>query len=190
MNERAAGANFAPKALRLVTTWMVLGIGHLYGQILHATGPLPSFEVATIKPSNGGNAIPSINTPSESRTINVTARNLIEQAYHIPWTPVFNERVVGGPGWIDNDRYDVEARIDESLVATFGRMSNEQQKELTSLMMQSLLADRFKLKVHFESRELPVYALVVAKAVRSWLQRRSWPRPSRAISRLKVSVFL
>jgi bla regulator protein blaR1 len=151
------------KALWLAATWMVLGVAQLHGQILHATGPLPSFEVATIKPSSGGNAIPSISTPSESRTINVTARNLIEQAYQIPWTAGLNQRVVGGPGWIDNERYDIEARIDESLVATLGKMSNEQQKEQTSLMMQSLLADRFKLKVHFESRELPVYALVVAK---------------------------
>jgi bla regulator protein blaR1 len=163
MSDRTAGANFDMKALWLVATWMVLGVTHLHGQILHPAGPLPSFEVATIKPSNGGNAIPSISTPSESRTIDVTARNLIEQAYNIPWTPGLNQRVVGGPGWIDNDRYDVEARIDESLVATLGKMSKEQQKEQASLMMQSLLADRFKLKVHFESRELPVYALVVAK---------------------------
>jgi uncharacterized protein (TIGR03435 family) len=40
--------------------------------------------------------------------MNVTARTLIEQAYHVPWTPDLNERVVGGPAWIDSDHYDVE----------------------------------------------------------------------------------
>jgi len=95
--------------------------------------------------------------------MNVTARNLIEQAYQIPWTSGLNERVLGGPAWIDNDHFDVEARIDESMAAPFSALSNEQRKEQTSLMMQALLADRFKLKVHFETRQLPIYALAVAK---------------------------
>ena len=151
------------KAWWLVSAWAAFGVGQLCGQILHATGPLPSFEVATVKPSNGDNAIPSVSTATESRTMNVTARNLIEQAYGIPWTPGRNERVVGGPSWIDNNRYDVEARIDDSLVARFEKLSNEERKAQMSLMMQSLLADRFKLKVHFLSSELPIYGLIIAK---------------------------
>jgi len=147
----------------LATACLAVCAGPLYGQILHATAPAPSFEVATIKPSSGGNAIPSISTPAESRTTNVSARNLIERAYRIPWTSSLNERVIGGPGWIDTIRYDVDARIDPALAGALQKMSNEQRKDQTSLMMQSLLADRFKLKVHFESRVLPIYALVVAK---------------------------
>lgn len=142
---------------------LALGASQLHAQVLHATGPLPSFEVATIKPSTDGKPVPSITTPTESRTMNVTARNLIEQAYQIPWTSGLNERVLGGPAWIDNDHFDVEARIDESMAAPFSALSNEQRKEQTSLMMQALLADRFKLKVHFETRQLPIYALAVAK---------------------------
>ena len=157
------GENFLWKQW-LVMACLTVYAGPLYGQILHATSPLPSFEVATIKPSSGGNAIPSISLPTESRTINVSARNLIEQAYRIPWTSNFNERVVGGPAWIDILRYDVDARIDPAQADALQKMSNEQQKDQTSLMMQSLLADRFKLKVHFESRELPIYALLVAKS--------------------------
>jgi bla regulator protein BlaR1 len=161
MSRRLASTNFHLKMMCL--TCMGLGLVQLGAQILHATGPRPSFEVATIKPSADGKAAPSINTPGVSRTMDVTARNLIEQAYRIPWTPGLNERVVGGPDWVDRDHYDVEARIDQSLVAAFATMSNEQRKDQTNLMMQSLLADRFKLRVHFESRELPIYALAVAK---------------------------
>jgi bla regulator protein blaR1 len=150
------------KAWWLLAAWVAFGLGQLYGQILHATGPLPSFEVATVKPSNGDNAIPSVSTATESRTMNVTARNLIEYAYGIPWTPGRNERVLGGPRWIDNNRYDVDARIDQSLVARFEKLSHEERKEQISLMMQSLLADRFKLKVHVQSAELPIYALMFA----------------------------
>jgi uncharacterized protein (TIGR03435 family) len=142
---------------------VAFGVAQLPAQILHATGPLPSFEVATVKPSTDGDAVPSVSTLTESRTMNVTARNLIEQAYRIPWTPGVNQRVVGGPAWIDSDHYDVDARVDESQAAALSAMSNQQQKEQTSLMMQALLADRFKLRVHFESRELPIYGLAVAK---------------------------
>ena len=56
-----------------------------------------------------------------------------------------------------------EAKIDDSLFAAMQKMTPAQQREQVDLMEQSLLADRFKLKVHFETRELPVYALVVAK---------------------------
>ena len=147
----------------MCVTCLALGVLQARAQILHATGPLPSFEVATIKPSAEGKVIPSISTPTESRTMDVTARNLIEQAYRIPWTPGLNERVLGGPEWIDTVHYDVDARIDASLVSAFATMPNEQRKDQIGLMMQSLLAERFKLRVHFESRELPIYALAVAK---------------------------
>ena len=50
------------KAWWLVAIWGAFAVGQLYGQILHATGPLPSFEVATVKLSNGDNAIPSLST--------------------------------------------------------------------------------------------------------------------------------
>jgi bla regulator protein blaR1 len=147
----------------VVTAWAAFAVGQFYGQVLHATGPLPSFEVATVKPSNGDNTTPSVSTATESRTMNVTARNLIEQAYGIPWTSGRNERVVGGPSWIDNNRYDVDARIDESLVASFEKLSREERKKQMSLMMQSLLADRFKLRVHVQSAELPMYELMFAR---------------------------
>jgi hypothetical protein len=99
------GARSNQKAWWLGAVWAAFAVGQLYGQILHATGPLPSFEGATVKPSNGDNATPPVSTATESRTINVTARNLIEQAYGIPWTSGRNERVVGGASWIDNNRY-------------------------------------------------------------------------------------
>jgi bla regulator protein blaR1 len=146
----------------LAIAWVGLGTAQLGAQILHATGPLPSFEVATIKPSHGA-PVPSLSTPAVTRIINVTVRNLIEQAYRIPWTSGANQRVLGGPGWIDSDRYDVEARIDESQMSAISAMSNDERKDQTSLRIQSLLAERLRLKVHFESRELPIYTLVVAK---------------------------
>jgi len=188
MSKRVAWKNLPSKTMGLAC--VALGVVQVRAQILHATGPLPSFEVATIKPSTDGKAAPSINTPTESRTMNVTTRNLIEQAYRIPWTPGLNERVVGGPDWIDSNHYDIEARIDESLVAAFATMSNQQQKEQTSLMMQALLADRFGLKVHFESRGLPIYALAVAKGGPKLVAAKELPAVVEEDNRQRPSAVL
>lgn len=131
-------------------------------QIIHASGPLPSFEVATIKPASP-QPRPSSASPAEVRISNVTVRNLIEQAYGIPWTSAENERVLGGPAWLDTNRYDIVARIPDDLAEARQKLSRDQQKQQISLMLQSLLAERFHLKLHFETRVLTVYALVAAK---------------------------
>ncbi len=82
-------------------SWRLVQLG---AQILHATEPLHFVWVATIKPSADGKlAAPSINTPGVSRTMNVTARNLIEQAYRIPWTPGLNTSRSGRSG-LDRQR--------------------------------------------------------------------------------------
>ena len=128
----------------------------------HTSDPLPSFEVATIKPASS-QPRPSSASPSEVRISNVTIRNLIEQAYGIPWTSAENERVLGGPAWLDTNRYDVVARIPADLAEARQKLSTDQQKQQISLMLQSLLAERCHLKVHFENKVLTVYALVVAK---------------------------
>jgi uncharacterized protein (TIGR03435 family) len=64
-------------------------------------------------------------------------------------------QIIGGPAWMDSDRYDIQAKAD----CSGGKLSREQ----TQLMMQSLLEDRFQLKAHKETRDLPVYNLVVGK---------------------------
>lgn len=131
-------------------------------QIIHASDPLPSFEVATIKPASSLSRLSSA-SPAEVHISNVTVRNLIEQAYGIPWTSADNERVLGGPAWLDTNHYDIAARIPGDLAEARQKLSPDQQKQQISLMLQSLLAERFHLKLHFETRVLTVYALVVAK---------------------------
>jgi len=131
-------------------------------QIIHTSDPLPSFEVATIKPASS-QARPSSTSPAEAQIFNVSVRNIIEQAYGIPWTNAENERVLGGPAWIDSNHYDIVARIPADLAQVQQKLSRDEQKRQISLMLQSLLAERFHLKIHFETKALTVYALVVAK---------------------------
>jgi bla regulator protein BlaR1 len=177
----AVGAIAAPVALGLAHRPLV------FGQILKATGPLPSFEVASIhvwkRPAPppemvGGEQIisqqvmkfsPGREGAQTSDRVHIIAPLgvLIAQAYGLPpgSDGRADGRIVGGPDWMtqDSDQYDIQAKIDEHEYTAMQKMTAKQQREQVNMMKQSLLADRFKLKMHFETRELPAYALVVAK---------------------------
>jgi uncharacterized protein (TIGR03435 family) len=89
---------------------------------------------------------------------------LIESAYNLPVGS--GSRILGGPDWLrqDLDQFEIQAKIEDSEYAVMQKMTLAQQHERVALMEQSLLADRFKLKVHFETREMPVFELVIAKS--------------------------
>jgi uncharacterized protein (TIGR03435 family) len=105
----------------------------------------PTFEVASIKRNNSGEPFTSRRLmPGGTQFINVPARQLIQGAYGMqPF------QVIGGPDWITSDRFDITAKAE-------GAPSPEQM----NLMLRSLLADRFKLVVRPEKRDLPIYTLV------------------------------
>ena len=129
-------------------------------QAQSSAAALPSFEVAAIKPSNSSTSGGSIMSSSDRLTIeNQTIKSLIKYAYKIN----SEDQVTGEPGWISSAKYNIEAKKAESLAAALQKLPPDQREEQNRLMVQSLLADRFKLKVHHETKELPVYALVVAK---------------------------
>lgn len=121
----------------------------------------PSFEVISIKPSaplQGGAVRIGGGTTGDRYTMTgVTLRMLLQNAYSRASTggPIAQLQIIGGPNWIDSDRYDIQARAD----CSGGVLSREQ----VQVMIQSMLEDRFQLKAHMETRELPTYNLVVAK---------------------------
>jgi uncharacterized protein (TIGR03435 family) len=132
----------------------------VHGQILRATGPLPSFEVATIKPGQpGATGIRAFGPKGADRflAMNVTVKDLIDFAYTID----DDRQVVGLSGWMISRRYDIDAKVGDAEVAAMSKLPLSYNPY--RFMQQALLADRFKLKVHFETRELPIYLLVVAK---------------------------
>jgi uncharacterized protein (TIGR03435 family) len=109
----------------------------------------PAFEVASIKPSEPTSPV-GIRRLAGGRfvTSNTSLRLLITWTYDIG-----DERLAGAPGWLDSVRFDVAAKAPNE---------NPTLDELHS-MMKSLLADRFKLRVHTETRDLPMYRLDVDK---------------------------
>jgi bla regulator protein BlaR1 len=138
------------------------------GQILHAAGDRPSFEVATIRPWQrtpppDGAAPAKVKKeapigegplPTERIHMIWPISILITSAYNLPGGS--GHRIIGGPDWIrqDIDQYEIQAKIGDSEYAAMQKMAPAQQREQVALMEQSLLADRFNLKVHFEMREL------------------------------------
>jgi uncharacterized protein (TIGR03435 family) len=72
-------------------------------------------------------------------------------------------RILGGPSWIDTTKFDIDAKADGSVDAQLHLLSSDAGRWQKERMVQALLADRFKLVTHGETRELPIYALVVAK---------------------------
>ena len=125
------------------------------------TAQKPSFEVVSVKPSppmgSGPIRIGGGAQGDRFFMASATLRMLLQMAYQrASNTPLSGQmQIIGGPGWMESDRYDVQARADCSGGAI--------PRERLQLMMQSMLEDRFQLKAHLETRELPIYNLVVAK---------------------------
>ena len=116
--------------------------------IQNEPAPRPAFEVATIRINKSGALSRSVRPMAGGRleATNVPLRNLIRFAYEIRTLG----EIEGGPRWMDSTAFDIVAKgaADES----------------QPLMLRKLLAERFKLVVHHESREQPVYALTPARA--------------------------
>jgi uncharacterized protein (TIGR03435 family) len=143
------------------TICLVLGLS-----LLAPTAPAqsPAFEVASVKPNKSGTTERG-GGPQPGRFVrtNVTLRRLIQMAYS---QRAFDRReIAGGPSWIDSERFDIEARFGDS-AGNLGKLHLPDGKGspgLAYLMVRTLLAERFKLIVHSETRERPVYALVMAR---------------------------
>jgi uncharacterized protein (TIGR03435 family) len=114
-----------------------------------AQGP-KRFEVASVKPQAPGDTRGSIGpSPGAFIANGIPLKIFIEIAYRVK-----DYQILGGPAWIDTDHYDVSAKAPAGFIPTPQQMQP---------MLQALLADRFRLKLHRETRELPVFALVVGR---------------------------
>jgi uncharacterized protein (TIGR03435 family) len=126
--------------------------------------PLPSFEVASIKLNRSADLMTRVDAP-KGRFIatGITAKDLIAWAYAGISLPLRDNQLSGGPSWINSERYDIDAKLDDLQVEALQKLPPDQHILQIRLRVQSLLADRFKLVVRDETKELPVYALVIAK---------------------------
>jgi bla regulator protein BlaR1 len=127
-----------------------------------------AFEVASITPSSpdapgGFMTTPGRGPLSDRYTAkNITLMSLLRAAYGIP-LGAEDTRISGGPSWLRSAKYDVEAKIDSSMLDELKKLSLSQRTLAQQHMLQTLLADRCKLTIHRETRDLAIYTLVIAK---------------------------
>jgi uncharacterized protein (TIGR03435 family) len=120
-----------------------------------AAAKLPPFEVASIKPDKSGTPMIMFRlTPDGLNVANAPLKMLLQQAYGVE-----ENQVIGLPNGLSSERYDIEAKVDGADVAKLHDLDPHQRMR----MLQPVLAERFQLRVHRETRDLPVYELLIAK---------------------------
>ena len=130
------------------------------GQLLHPDGVAPAFEVASVKQNHNRANLFSFNLqPSRFKAEAAPLNRLIKFA----WDVKSDQQVVGLPDWVRGEDFDIDAKVSDAEVEALKNLTAEQRFAQYRLMVQALLEDRFQMKVKMENRELPVYALVVAK---------------------------
>ena len=136
------------RSLSCVIAALVFLGSSVFGQ---TASQLPAFEVISIKPRTGAPAPPQAQAPPDRFVrSNTTVVQLIQYAYGMQ-----EFQVLGGPDWVRSDRYEVSAKADS--VTTADRMGQ---------MVKRMLAERFGLQTHTETREQNIYALVPARGDR------------------------
>ncbi len=122
--------------------------------------PVPSFEVATVRPNHTDDGSSHVwRRDGRFEVQNLTLKQIMVIAYALQ-----SDALISGSGdTLLAQHYDINAKVDDQQEAAMAKMSYDERRGQTALMLQSLLADRFNLKVHWQKRKLPVYALVVAK---------------------------
>jgi uncharacterized protein (TIGR03435 family) len=122
----------------------------------------PGFQVISVTPNKSGDTRGGccrLESGGRLTATNVTLRELIQSAYQ---RHAFDTREIeGGPPWIDAERFDVVAQA-----AGEHAIDADGLPRQTWLMLRTLLADRFKLRVRIDSRNRPIYALVMARSDR------------------------
>lgn len=117
-----------------------------------------AFDVTTVKPSSEPAGNSSVHARVDGTTFTMTLRRLIARAYGLR-----DFQLTGGPSWINDTSWEVQGKLDVPEPRVTDDAGLKVQNERQMQRLQAVLADRFQLKCHITTRELPVYKLVVAK---------------------------
>jgi bla regulator protein blaR1 len=121
------------------------------------------YDVASFKVNKSGLGRAMVSTPEDGLTAtNFNLKELIGIAYGI-FAAAQDGRIVGAPNWITSEAYDVEAKMDGTTADALKKLTPSDRMFARQHMFQELLADRCKLAAHWDTKELPVYELVIGK---------------------------
>jgi uncharacterized protein (TIGR03435 family) len=148
-------------ALTVALTVDTLTTARLYAQ--SPSDERIAFEVASIKPTRSESGRTSFQfVPGRFTATNCTLKDLIQFSYFVQ-----DYQLPKGPDWINSARYDIDAKVPDSIADDLRKLTQIQQVDpsnpIKQRLLQSLLADRFKLEIAYKKKAMPVYVLVVAK---------------------------
>ena len=140
---------------KLVLTLLLAGAAAI---VVPAQEKDATFEVASVKANKSGDGNGNLRGLGSDRVVatNMPVRPIITFAYLVA-----QYQLVGGPDWLTSSRYDLVAKMEGNPSAGFVPGSNTPNP--MQLALRHLLEDRFKLRVHRETREMDIYALVLAR---------------------------
>ena len=143
-----------------VLTFAAPSHGQSQSQNTKVASPVYEYEVVSIKPAQpGSRGRGGRGQPTDGLTMNnVTIRQLVVQAFG-----VLEYQISGAPSWLTSERYDLNAKMDTALADELQKLSADDRNAAREKMMQALLADCLKLTFHRETKERPIYSLMVAK---------------------------
>jgi uncharacterized protein (TIGR03435 family) len=132
----------------------------LFAQSAAALATPLAYDVATIKPHDSSDRAMLINNPPDGYTAtNVGLKLLIQNAYELQT----EDLISGLSGWANSATFDIQAKMDEDLMAALNKLPKKEQWAQRTVMLQTLLADRFQLKIYHETKKIPIYSLSIAK---------------------------
>jgi uncharacterized protein (TIGR03435 family) len=134
--------------------------GVAQAQLLHPSSPMPSFAVTTVRPTSPSHDLEGGGTNADSyRTVRATIKDVIAYAFGVG----YDHEILNAPSWMLKDHFDILGKLDAEQVVEVKLSGRDEREAQMRLMVQSMLAERFHLKYHFETREMPVYTLEIAK---------------------------
>jgi uncharacterized protein (TIGR03435 family) len=119
-----------------------------------------TFEVASVKLNKSGDGNGNMRGVGSDRVVatNMPVRPMITFAYQVA-----GYQLIGGPGWLTTDRYDINAKMEAPPTTVIPFIPGSTTPNPMQLALRHLLEDRFKVRMHRETRELDIYALVMAR---------------------------
>jgi uncharacterized protein (TIGR03435 family) len=122
------------------------------------------FDAVTVKPSHATNEHEGmyLRQPDGLKWADVTLSGMVANAYGV--SRIVKGQIEGGPDWMGSRAFDINAKVDADTAARWSKMTQSEVDDERRSMTRSLLADRFHLRLHRETREMPVLVLRVAKS--------------------------
>jgi uncharacterized protein (TIGR03435 family) len=133
-----------------------------------AAAKVPQFEVISVKPGKSDRGSGARFQPDGLTVVGMSVHDMLVEAFH-----VFDDQVVNEPAWVKTEPWDIDAKVGGDDVAALQKLSFDQR----TTMFGQIVTERFGLKVHHETRELPVFALVVAKGGVKMTAAKPFPNP-------------